>query len=492
MNLLAQYTGRAIGCLLLLLPMALVAQVEPAIPVHHRLDSLLELSLSSRAYYTPQAISDSLLLKLIEQQEVSPMVEYFRTNPASSTFGSSPTILSSLVSLPLATRYTNPAKSRLWARPLTLTRPDSLVLYPYARGKLYRPDPVALMPEYDLKLRLMRHVLYSLQQERLDLFDYGAAALEAQERLGISSKDLSPQVLEHRLEHKSTSQLAENIQRQEIGRRYWIPAFESSVQFSQNHVSDNWHKGGSSNLNLFMRTYFSLTYNRHSINWKIELEDKLSIYNTDKSEKDPVRSFRIADDLIRLRSNFGLKASKRWFYTIDAEARSQLLNNYAYKGKTRQLQSALFSPMTFNVGIGMKFDYSSRSSKVYRRRFAYSMNLAPLSYTLRSTSRRDIDLGRHGLSRDKLRNHRFGSTLRANLQWDLNMNLTWQSRLYFNTSYSKVEAEWENTLDMRISRYFSTRINLQLRYDDAVRPAQGWNKYLQFNELISFGFNYRL
>jgi len=72
------------------------------------------------------------------------------------------------------------------------------------------------------------------------------------------------------------------------------------------------------------------------------------------------------------------------------------------------------------------------------------------------------------------------------------MNLTWTSRLFFNTSYQAIEAEWENTLDMALTRYFSTRFNLNLRYDDAVRPTKAWNRHLQYNELLSFGFNYRL
>ena len=45
---------------------------------------------------------------------------------------------------------------------------------------------------------------------------------------------------------------------------------------------------------------------------------------------------------------------------------------------------------------------------------------------------------------------------------------------------------------MALTRYFSTRFNLNLRYDDAVRPYPGWHRYLQYNELLSFGFNYRL
>ncbi len=48
-------------------------------------------------------------------------------------------------------------------------------------------------------------------------------------------------------------QLPQDLNLSVLQQRHWIPALESSIQFSQNHVSDNWYKGGASNLNLFMR-----------------------------------------------------------------------------------------------------------------------------------------------------------------------------------------------------------------------------------------------
>ena len=240
-----------------------------------------------------------------------------------------------------------------------------------------------------------------------------------------------------------------------LKQRHWIPSLESTIQFSQNKVSDNWYKGGASNLNVYMR-------NR----------------------------YRIADDLLRIRSNYGLKAWNKVYYTLDAELRTQLFKSY-HENKT-SLQSDLFAPYTINVGLGMKFDYTMKSQRVYGRAFTFSVNVAPLSYTYRATSQTSIDLPRHGLAPDKLWYQRISSTVRANWQWKVNLNLTWTSRIYFNTSYESIEAEWENTPDMALTRYFSTRFNLNLRYDDAVRPASGWNKYLQYNELLSFGFSYRL
>ena len=272
-----------------------------------------------------------------------------------------------------------------------------------------------------------------------------------------------------------------------LQQRHWITSLESAIQFSQNRVSDNWYKGGASNLNLYMKNSFGLRYVTERLQWTNEIESKLSIYN---AEKDSLHRYRIADDLLRLRSNYGLKAWSKVYYTLDAELRTQLL--HSYQENSYSIQSDFLAPYTVNVGLGMKFDYSMKSKSVYGRAFDLSVNVAPLSYTFRATKDRAIDLARHGLSLDKPWYQRVGSTVRANWQWKVNMNLTWSSRLYFNTSYQQVEAEWENTLDMALTRFFSTRFNLNLRFDDAVRPASGWNKYLQYNELMSFGFSYRL
>lgn len=43
-------------------------------------------------------------------------------------------------------------------------------------------------------------------------------------------------------------------------RRYWTSSFQSSIQFAQNYVSPNWHKGGVSALNLTNRQYFIYNY----------------------------------------------------------------------------------------------------------------------------------------------------------------------------------------------------------------------------------------
>ena len=109
----------------------------------------------------------------------------------------------------------------------------------------------------------------------------------------------------------------------------------------------------------------------------------------------------------------------------------------------------------------------------------------------------NIDLGRHGFKKDEATGKynrqlsQFGSTINATMTFQFNRNVSWYSRFYYFTSYDRMLGEFENRLTMAISRFFSTTISLNLRYDDAVAKKEDFNSYLQVNELLSFGFNYK-
>lgn len=450
------------------------------------LDSLRQAYPTLGSYYQPTAITSHSLLEGKEsaRETRGDVLALLQEQQLGDRFA--PSILSYQLLMPLVATYPEGARPGYYLPSPAESLPEISL----------RPQPTSYLPtprlSSSLSMRLGQMTMRYLQDHHFDLFAYGYDALMMGRRAltqATSNADLT-QMLERRVEGGNAKDLAEHINRQEIRIRHWVPAFESSVQLSQNYISNNWYKGGASNLNLYMRTYLGLQYSRNKITWLNELESKLSLYTAEGADKGG--RYRISEDLLRLRSNFGLKASKRWDYTIDAEARTQLFSTY--NANRTVTQSALLSPLTTNVGLGMQYKYSSRSKTIYARRMAYSMNIAPISYTMRVTGRKDIDLARHGLTEAKPYYHRIGSTLRATLQWDFNMDVSWTSRLYFNTSYQNVEAEWENTLVMRLGRYFSTRINVHLRFDDGVaaRSDKGWRKHLQINELLSFGFNYKL
>jgi Protein of unknown function (DUF3078). len=277
-------------------------------------------------------------------------------------------------------------------------------------------------------------------------------------------------------------------------RRYWLSSFESTVQFAQNHISENWHSGGSSNLNIFTKNTLKYNYKKEKLSLTNELEFRTSVYT---ASKDAMRRYRVGDDILRIYSNLGFVAFNKWSYTIDGEIKTQVITNY--QENSNRKQAAFLAPLKMNFGVGMKYNLDKTIKR--HKNIKLAVNLAPLSFTyMYSTITDDIDLGRHGFKRDEKHKDteifknsltQIGSTIRTDLTFNINRTTSWQSRLYYFTTYEKVVAEVENTLAFHISRFFETRIYLHLRFDDGVTKVNPNNSYLQVNELLSFGFKYK-
>ena len=272
-------------------------------------------------------------------------------------------------------------------------------------------------------------------------------------------------------------------------RRYWTSHFESSLQFAQNYISPNWYKGGVSTLNLTNRELFTYNYNKDKVKFTNTLEIKNNLYT---APKDTLRDYKVGDDVARIYSNFGYKAFSNWYYTLDMEFKTQIFSSFAENQDLKL--SGLLAPFSVNVGLGMKYDLN----KVYNKHksLVLSANIAPLAYTFVYTIDKDIDLSRHFQKKatDETYPHQqslFGSTINATMTFNINRNVSWYSRLNYNTNYQRIQVEFENRLTMAISRFFSTDISMNLRFDDCITKNKDFDTYLQINELLSFGFNYK-
>lgn len=278
--------------------------------------------------------------------------------------------------------------------------------------------------------------------------------------------------------------IEEKVDGKELPKKYWTFGWNGVLHFTQSYISANWHKGGNSNLNLFNKHLFFANYKKDRLAWTNELEWRLSVFT---SAADTVGKYRVADDLLRFHTNIGIESSfmKNLYYTLDWEVKTQLFK-MREENKSEYL-SALFSPITSMVGLGAKYVYDWKSEAHYGRKLHFEVNLSPLAYDFRWAMNKDIDLARHGFQDGKNIYSAIGSMIRANLDYHITQSIQWQSRFLFNTSYKRVEAEWENGLIFSINKYLSTRFNLALRYDDAVQLQDTFWKRLQINQLLSFG-----
>lgn len=271
-----------------------------------------------------------------------------------------------------------------------------------------------------------------------------------------------------------------------IGRRYWVRSGEHSFQFAQNYFSDNWHKGGTNNLNFNSHHVLRANYHKEKVKFNNTMEWRLSVFN---APDDTLRRYRIGNDLIRYYGDFGVDAFlKGWSYSTNLEAKSQLFN--AYPTNSTNLLSSFLSPLYVNMGVGLKYSLNKESDKVRHRKIRWELALAPVSISYRYVWNDDVDVARYGIPEGKKSLIDLGTNITSILKYDITRYITWDSRWTYFTAYDKVVSEFENSLNLALSNAFSTRIYVNVRFDDSV-PADPELQHWQINQTLSFGLNYR-
>ncbi|MGL4491900.1 MAG: DUF3078 domain-containing protein, partial [Tannerellaceae bacterium] len=231
---------------------------------------------------------------------------------------------------------------------------------------------------------------------------------------------------------------------------------------------------------------FKYDYNKDKVQFTNEMEWKVSFFN---APKDTLRSFKIGEDAFRIYSNLGYKAFNKWYYTLNMDFNTVIFKNYAEN--TNDLKAAFLSPMILQFGVGMKYNTSGSSSTVKGRNHNLTVDLSPLALSYKYIGNKNVNVVQHGIPEGDRHLTQLGSKVRADFTYNINRNISYYTRFSYFTNYEMIEAEWENRLNMSISRYFSTMIYLFMRYDDSVPLNEDFKTHLQINELLSFGFNYK-
>ena len=260
---------------------------------------------------------------------------------------------------------------------------------------------------------------------------------------------------------------------------FWVFKGDYSLQFLQNYISGNWYKGGESNYSMLGIVTMEANYNnKQKVKWDNKLELKMGFMT---SRSDSLHRFKTSEDLIRLTSKLGLQASKRWYYTLQMIAETQFTKGY--KSNDPMVYSDFFSPFKLNLSLGMAYNV-----EWFKKKLTGNINLSPVAYNFRYVGRLPLapyfglKEGRHVL-------HDIGSSLTADLTWQIAENIKWKTRLYAFTSYKRAEIEWENTISFMFNKYISANLFVYPRFDDGV-ARDGHHGYFQLKEYFSLGFNY--
>ncbi|MDE7089371.1 MAG: DUF3078 domain-containing protein, partial [Prevotella sp.] len=214
--------------------------------------------------------------------------------------------------------------------------------------------------------------------------------------------------------------------------------------------------------------------------WENRLEMKLGFQT---SQSDTVHKFKANEDLLRLTSKVGLEAAKRWYYTLQMITYTQFARGF--KANNVKTFSDFMSPFNLSLGLGMDYKVEALN-----KRLTGTINFSPLAINYRYVARTalassfGVETDRHTHSQTN-----FGSQVTASLDWKINDNVSWRTRLFGFTSYHRSELEWENTFTLKVSKYISANLFLFPRFDD----GNNWDDelgYWQFKEYSSLGFSY--
>ena len=261
--------------------------------------------------------------------------------------------------------------------------------------------------------------------------------------------------------------------------RFWTYKGDGFLQFMQNFVSSNWYKGGESNYSLVGSLTLEANYdNKDKWRWDNKLELKLGLL---LSSTDSLHKVKSNEDMIRFTSKVGLQASNRWYYTLQLQTYTQFTPGY--KSNDPKVYSDFFSPFNLNLGLGMDYKVESKN-----KRLTGTINLSPVAINYRYVGRLSLSTS-YGLDEGKHSMAEFGPNMTADIVWKFNDVVTWKSRFYAFTSFKRAEIEWENTFELRVTKYISANLFLFPRFDDAYKYDDDIG-YWQFKEFSSLGFAY--
>ena len=260
---------------------------------------------------------------------------------------------------------------------------------------------------------------------------------------------------------------------------FWKFKGDGYLQFLQNYVSDNWHKGGESNHSAVAAATLEMNYNdRDRLTWDNKLEMKLGIQT---SPSDTVHKFKTNNDLLRLTSKLGVQAHNRWYYTLQLLAYTQFARGL--KANDDKIYSDFMSPFDLNIGLGMEYKVEAMN-----KRLTGTLNFLPLSFNFRYVDRMDL-IEANGIRGTHHTMEDFGSQLTAELKWNIADQLTWKTRLFAYTSYHRALIEWENQIELKVTKYISANLFLYPRLDDSTLRDEKMG-YWQFQEWSSLGLTY--
>lgn len=260
---------------------------------------------------------------------------------------------------------------------------------------------------------------------------------------------------------------------------------------------DNWLAMGDADFSIGVNGYLNLFANRE---WKGKHKGKkakafsnsLEIFQAIQSvhdERTDENNFSKLDDRLDFLSRYSVQLHKTIGFATIANLRTQL---YDTKNSNKQRVSGFFAPAVVTIAPGFEWkpceSFNAFVSPAAQR-WIFLTN-GPNSISINNDNPKPF-----GVDPSREVDYQPGGYAQFNLNKQLAKNIHLKSRLDLYSNYNNnpqnVDVFMTNFLSMRVNKWISAGINLDLIYDDDIRQF-GWDRTkpgLQYKHIIGVGLS---
>lgn len=261
----------------------------------------------------------------------------------------------------------------------------------------------------------------------------------------------------------------------------WKTGAETSLTFSQISLT-NWSAGGESSIsgNGFINLFANRAKEKSIWETKMELAFGLMKQGEDDARK--------TNDKIYFSSNYGFKASKKWYYSASLTFHSQFAAGYDYPNDSVEISNFL-APAYLLGALGMQYKPSDN----------FSLSFSPASARLIIVNDDTLSKkGAFGVEKGKKTKLEFGGSIKFVYNKEIMKNVSFTNNLQLFTNYfndpQNIDIQWEVMLNMKINDYLAANISTTLIYDhDITITDKDGNSgpRTQFKEVFGIGFSHK-
>jgi hypothetical protein len=259
-----------------------------------------------------------------------------------------------------------------------------------------------------------------------------------------------------------------------------------SLNFSQVSLT-NWAAGGQNSIAGNSIFNFFNNYKRGKNAWDNQIDLGYGMVMQGKGR------FLKSDDRIDLNTKYGREASGHWYYSALANLRTQFAPGYNYPNDSIVI-SRFFAPAFLVLAPGM--DYKPNDN--------FSLFLSPATTRFIFVTDRELsNAGAFGVDPGKTLRTEAGAFLKAIYNNEISATTNIMTSLDLFSNYidkpQNIDINWQMLLGLKVSRYISANLSLQLLYDDNTKltfyeddgvTVKRISPGVQFREIFGIGFAY--